>query len=91
MSKLPRKLRVAGHKLRTSPNITQLLNTAAARIEELEKKFVKDKSAQAHLDALPILLGPLVACEGTGVSMTHQEASRILAAWDKAREVLPQP
>jgi hypothetical protein len=46
MGKLPKKLRTIGFKLSISPQMEELLNSAAARIEELEKKLKKLQSKE---------------------------------------------
>ena len=50
----------------------------------------KDKISQAHLDALPVLLQPLIKCAGTGRPITSNKAMHIIYAWDQARKVNKQ-
>lgn len=44
--------------------------------------------SQAHLDAIPALLQPLIKCKGTGKPITGSDACKILDAWDRAREII---
>ena len=52
---------------------------------EEEKMEGKDKVSQAHLDALPVLLEPLVEAKGKGLSSA--EIYKILYEWDRARKI----
>lgn len=45
----------------------------------------KDKIAQAHLDALPALLQPLIESSYDHKDITWQEADDILDEWDELR------
>jgi hypothetical protein len=45
-----------------------------------------DALAQAHLDALPILLESLIACATSGEVITAAKASSVLYRWDQARK-----
>ena len=47
----------------------------------------KDKISQAHLDALPILLQPLIRAKSQCKDIPWQEVVGILCKWDKDREV----
>ena len=49
----------------------------------------KDKLSQAHLDALPILLDPLIKASHSFVAITGREATQILREWDEARSPKP--
>lgn len=46
----------------------------------------KDKLSQAHLDAIPTLLRPLIECKGRK-TITSGDAHKILYEWDQARRV----
>lgn len=41
---------------------------------------------RAHLDALPVLLQPLIECKGSHKPITSIDASRILNQWDRFRD-----
>lgn len=59
-------------------------------LSEEQNKIVKksvDKIARAHLDALPILLQPLIKASKNIKGLTQQDAIKILSEWDKARTV----
>lgn len=45
-----------------------------------------DRISQAHLNALPVILRPIIECSGTGKPITSSEAIRILHKWDQARK-----
>ena len=43
------------------------------------------KLLQTHLNALPVLLKPLIECKGTGKPISASKAINILYKWDQAR------
>lgn len=47
----------------------------------------RNKLSQAHFDALPTLLQPLIECKNTGKPISASDAISILHRWDKARTI----
>ena len=47
----------------------------------------KDKLAQAHLDAIGVLLRPLIEAKANFKDISWQDAKRVLHEWDQARKV----
>lgn len=56
-------------------------------IRELLKEInpYEEKLSNAHLDAVPLLLSPIMACAHKGEVITPEMATKTLRAWDKAR------
>jgi len=46
----------------------------------------KDELAQTHLDALPVLLSPMIKAKEARKGLSYIDVVRTLADWDKARK-----